>query len=96
MGAAVTERGLSARVADVLRDRFPGADLHLEEDPSSGALSGFVVWGGFRDEETPARQRQVWDHLRGALGASEAGRIRILMTMTPESWAVYQEEKHAS
>ncbi len=74
---------LKARVAAVINDHLPGAEVDLEFIPESEKLSGHVISGEFLGLSQRERQRILWDVLRARLTLPEQGALSAILTFTP-------------
>jgi len=73
------------RVKEVIEESFPGCQLELEIDSTSGKVNGFLIWSGFNGMSQTERQSQLWEVLSKQLDA-EAAMISTIFTHTPNEF----------
>ncbi len=76
------------KMTDLLKTRFPGCDLELE-DVGANRAGGLLIWSAFTGKEQIERQREVWSFVRQNLEVTDQRRIASLLTLTPKevAWA---------
>ena len=74
------------KLSALLRSHFPNCELEIEY-VADGNVSGFMIWEGFELLDHIDRQRKVWEVIRKNLSRDEWGKVRAVLTMTPEEMA---------
>jgi hypothetical protein len=74
---------LLQRADAILRERFPGAETHLEPSPYNHAIGGYLVWDGFDGVDAKDRQRRMWEVFESEFTEEEMEHITAILTVTP-------------
>lgn len=82
---------LVAKVARILRQSFPGAEVELQRKDAESKLSGDLIWRGFSGKDQLSRQRKLWKALHEHLSAEDEAKVSLILTLTPRELAVIQE-----
>jgi acid stress-induced BolA-like protein IbaG/YrbA len=86
-------RTLREDVAEILQERFPESEPHLEYSPHSGKVTGTILWSGFAGLRHIDRQRLVWETLERRLSVSEQRKVSAILTLTPDEWTSLREDE---
>jgi acid stress-induced BolA-like protein IbaG/YrbA len=73
------------RLEDALRDSYDDIEMHFGPPGRPGRVSGVIVSAHFSGMDTDARQDQLWQVIREALGA-ESTDVSTIVTLTPEEY----------
>lgn len=79
---AVIADTLVDRVATILKQRFPGANVNVGRFYGAERVNGQIVWSGFDDLDDLERQKAIHAALLKGLGADAQG-ISIILGYTP-------------
>lgn len=81
------------KLANLLRDHFTDADIHIDPPSRTGRIGGTIVWAGFEGREQLDRQNEVWAIIDKHFSDDEKQRIALIMTLTPDELSTIQDEE---
>ncbi|HET6381846.1 MAG TPA: hypothetical protein VFJ58_00520 [Armatimonadota bacterium] len=88
---ARTKDTLADRVTEILKRRFPGADVNVGRFYGAERVNGQITWDGFNDKDHFDRQQDVHAVLEEELGADVQG-ISIVLAYTPREIELMESE----
>ncbi len=82
---------LANKLKKILADRFKGAEVEIDIYPESDRIGATVVWKGFVGKDQIDRQRLARKAIEKALNESDARKIGLVITFTPDEMAAIRE-----